>query len=235
MPASARDGGVVSEFRWPESTAASGITVAIDEAIPTRTVKDAAMRRWITVAWVTFAAVVAFGGLVVPAQAGSISGTFDGVATLTPTGTPGVFTNNFSGDGEDNTFGPFTPTSQSTVDFSNPPKFVITNGMFTNAFPFGNLFGDSSGSGTGNGKGSATFTAHFVFTGGTGIFSGATGDAFVTGTITQTSPTTEAISATYSGVLHTVPEPGSLALFVPAAALGAVMLVRQRRRKALVR
>jgi hypothetical protein len=178
-------------------------------------------------------AQLAIGSLVVPAHAGPISGEFDGVATLTPTGTPGVFTNNFSGDGIDNTFGAFTPTSQSTVDFSHPPNIVIMNGMIQNAFSLGTLFGTSSGSGMGNGNGTATFTAEFVFTGGTGIFAGVTGFATVTGTITQTSSTTEAIEATYTGSL--TPEPGSLALFAPAVAAGAVVFLRQRGRKAMVR
>jgi hypothetical protein len=190
------------------------------------------MTRWNTALLVTLLVLVAIGGLAVPVQAGAISGSFDGVGTLTPTGTPGVFTNNFSGDGDDNTYGPFTPTSQSTIDFSNPPHILVTNGTFTEAFPLGSLFGTSSGSGTGNGKGMATFTADFEFTGGTGIFAGATGGATVTGTITQTSPTTVAISATYTGFLQTVPEPSALALFAPAVAIGAVFLRRNRLRTA---
>jgi hypothetical protein len=175
------------------------------------------------------------GSFHVPARAGQISGSFDGVATLTPTIAPGVFTNNFSGDGDDDTFGPFTPTSQSTVDFSNPPNIVITNGTFTEVFADGTLFGTSSGSGMASGMGTATFTADFVFTGGTGIFVGATGGATVTGTITQTSMTTEAITASYTGLLTVVPEPGSLALFVPAVAVGAVVFFRRRWRPAMVR
>jgi hypothetical protein len=188
------------------------------------------MKHWITTTLVCLVAQLAIGNLGVPAHAGGISGSFDGVATLTPTGTPGIFTSNFSGDGNDTKFGAFTPTSQSTIDFSNPPNIQITNGTVTLAFSQGNLFGTSSGSGTGNGHGSATFTGDFVFTGGTGLFLGASGEATVTGTIMQTSPTTEAINATYTGSLAVVPEPSSLALFAPAVAVGAVVLLQHRRR-----
>ncbi len=69
-------------------------------------------------------ALTATIGLAVPAQAGSISGTITGDATLTPTGTPGVYVQNFSGEGDDTYFGSFTPTSSSMIDVSNPPKIV---------------------------------------------------------------------------------------------------------------
>jgi hypothetical protein len=85
------------------------------------------MRSSITILLV---ALMALWGLVVPAHAGSISGTFDGEATLTLTSTPGVYISNFTGDGDDTTYGSFTPTSQSTTDFSNPPHFTISNEMF---------------------------------------------------------------------------------------------------------
>src|SRR5262249_24836894 len=65
--------------------------------------------------------------LAVPALAQSITGSFDGVGTLTPTGTSGIFIQNFVGDGTDTLFGAFTATSQSTVDFTNPPFIAITN------------------------------------------------------------------------------------------------------------
>lgn len=70
-----------------------------------------------------------------PACANPISGSFDGTATLTPTGTPGMFTHNFSGDGSDAVFGSFEPGGQSTVDFSHPPNIAITDGTLTNYFP----------------------------------------------------------------------------------------------------
>src|SRR5271165_3429943 len=148
--------------------------------------------------------LVSLAWLIVPAQAGSLGGSFDGVATLTPTGTPGIFIQNFAGDGTDATFGAFTATSQSTVDFTSPPSITITNGILTEVFAGGDLFGTGSGSGTASGHGTATFTIDFIINGGTGIFEHQHGEAIITGTITQTSPTTEAIDATYTGSL--VPE-----------------------------
>jgi hypothetical protein len=190
------------------------------------------MRRSITALLV---ALVALGGLVVPAHAGSISGTLEGDSTLTPTGPPGIFLQNFTGDGDDTTFGPFTPQSQSTIDFSNPPNILISNGTFLETFPFGTLFGTSSGSGTASGMGTATVTIDLVFTGGTGVFTGASGEVIFTGTITSTGATTASIDGTYVGTLFGVPEPGTLALLAQAVALGAVVLVRQRRRQAMAR
>jgi hypothetical protein len=176
-------------------------------------------------------ALVATGGLVLPVQGGSISGTISGDSTLTPTGTPGVYVQNFTGDGDDTTDGAFTPASQSTIDFSKPPAIVISNGMFSEAFAQGTLFGTSSGSGTAHGNGTATVTIDFIFTGGTGHFAGATGEATFTGTITSTSPTTESITGSYVGTLSVVPEPSTLALLVPAMAVGAGGAVCRRLRQ----
>jgi len=164
--------------------------------------------------------------LTVPAQAGSLSGSFDGVASLTPTGTPGVFIQNFVGDGTDATFGAFDAMSRSTVDFSNPPSINITNGTLTEIFAGGKLFGTGSGSGTASGHGTATFTIDFLITGGTGIFEHQTGEAMITGTITKTGPTTEAIDATYTGTL--VPEPSSVSLLLLGATFGYRFLAKTR-------
>ena len=177
-------------------------------------------------------ALVALSGLAARAEAGAIaiSGTFDGDATLTPTGMPGIYTQSFTGDGDDTMFGAFTPTSQSTIDFSKPPNILISDGMFTETFAKGALFGTSSGAGTGNGSGTATFTIDVVITGGNGIFAGYTGAATLMGTITQTSPTTESISnGSYTGALNT-PEPATMVLFaVGAAALLGYGLRRRGR------
>jgi LPXTG-motif cell wall-anchored protein len=180
----------------------------------------------------TFAAlVVALAGLAAPVQAEAISGTFEGDATLTPTGTTGIYTQNFTGDGDDTTFGAFTPTSQSTIDFSSPPNIAISAGTFLETFTNGTLFGTSSGSGTASGKGTATFTIDVVFTGGTGLFTGYTGEATLTGTITQTSPTTESISnGSYNGSLTAVPEP-TMTTSILGIGLLALSGVFLRRRK----
>jgi hypothetical protein len=186
------------------------------------------MRRLITA---TLLALLALGGLAAPAQAGRISGELEGDSVFTPI-SPGVFLQNFSGDGDDTIYGPFTPVSQSTVDFSNPPNILISNGTFTETFPHGTLSGTSSGSGTASGQGTATVTLDLVFTGGTGIFVGATGEATFTGTLDRTSPTTASISGTYVGTLSGVPEPSTLILLAHALVVGAVVLVRQPGRTA---
>jgi PEP-CTERM motif len=151
--------------------------------------------------------LVAFAG---PMRADVITGMFDGVATLTPTAEPGVFTQNFTGDGNDTILGAFTPSSQSTIDFSKPPNILVSDGTFLETFTDGTLFGTTSGEGTASGTGTATFTADIVFTGGTGIFAGDTGEASVTGTLTRTNPTTLAVNTSYTGVL--VPEPSAWVL-----------------------
>ncbi len=154
---------------------------------------------------------VAMGLLVAPAQAGTIAGTFDGNSILTPTSTPGVFIQNFTGDGDDTTFGPFTASSQSTIDFSNRPHIAVSNVMLLETFANGTLFGTGSGSGTANGQGTALFTSDFIITGGTGLFAGNTGKVTITGTISQTGPTTEGINASFTGSLN-APEPSTLIL-----------------------
>jgi hypothetical protein len=153
-------------------------------------------------------AMLLLATLVIPLHASQLSGNFDGTGTLTPTGTPGIFIQNFTGDGTDTTFGAFTIVGQSTVDFSNPPAFTITNGTITLMFSNGNLFGTNSGEGTGNGTGMGTYNGDFFITGGTGPFEHFTGDLTLTGTITRTSPTTETITGSYTST----PEPSTLAL-----------------------
>jgi hypothetical protein len=160
--------------------------------------------------------ILASAVIPAPVRAGTIiSGTFSGDATLTLTGTPGVYLQNFTGDGDDATYGSFTPNSQSTVDFSHPPKLDFSNGSITEVFANGTLFGTSSGDGTGNGQGSATFTIDFVITGGTGIFKGDAGEATLTGTITQNSATTETISnGSYTGTLTSAPVPPTWTMLI---------------------
>ena len=96
-------------------------------------------------------ALVMMGGFAASVSAGPISGTLSGDATLTPTAALGVFTQNYSGDGNDTMFGSYTVQSTSTVDFSHPPNVVISDGTFTETFSEGTLFGTSSGNGTASG------------------------------------------------------------------------------------
>jgi len=186
------------------------------------------MRRPITA---TLTALVIMGGLAVPVQGGyMISGSLSGDSTLTATGTLGIYIQNFTGEGDDNTFGAFTSQSQSTIDFTKPPDISLTGGMLSEAFTNGTLFGTSSGSGNANGMGKAIMTIDFVITGGTGFFAGATGEATISGTLTSTSATTESFSGTYVGTLSIVPEPNSLTLLALAMIPGAIVgVVRQRR------
>ncbi|MFI5381249.1 MAG: hypothetical protein ACHRHE_18280 [Tepidisphaerales bacterium] len=180
----------------------------------------------------TVVALVALLGFALPVRGGSIAGTLSGDSTLTPTATPGIFVQNLTGDGNDTTFGLFTPQSTSTIDFSNPPHIIISDGTFTDTFANGTLFGTSSGTGTASGHGTATVTLDFVFTGGTGIFAGDTGTARFTGTITSTGPTTESITGSYVGSLNTsVPSPAAAAggfVCLGALALRRVLPIRSR-------
>ena len=116
--------------------------------------------------------------------------------------------------------------SNSIVDFSSPPAISVNNGTLTETFAEGTLFGEGTTSGTGIG----TATAEWVFTGGTGLFTDATGEGTVLQTIVKTGPTTASGSATYTGTLSLVPEPGSLALLATA-----VFLFYRRRPSILAR
>src|SRR5262249_41106335 len=132
-------------------------------------------------------AVVALVLLVVPAQADLIlSGHAEGDGVLTPTGPPGMFFQQLTGEGDDLTLGPFTIQSQAMIDFSQPPSLVVPTGMAALIFSAGTLFGTSSGMGIASGDGTATFEVDVVFTGGTGLFTGATGGLTITGTIVST-------------------------------------------------
>jgi hypothetical protein len=159
----------------------------------------------------TLAAMIVTAGLAAPVHADtiSISGTLEGNSTLTPTGTSGIFAQNFTGDGDDTTFGSFTSQSQSTVDFTHPPSILVSDGSFTETFAQGTLFGTNSGDGTASGHGTATVTFDLVFTGGTGLFAGAAGEATATETIRNTGPTTESITGSYTGTLTTTPLPAT--------------------------
>jgi hypothetical protein len=178
-----------------------------------------------------FIAVVALGLLVVPAQAQLIlSGHGEGDGVLTPTGEPGMFGQNLTGEGDDMTLGHCTIESRAMLDFSHPPRVVVPTGMSTWTFSAGTLFGTMSGMGTASGPGTGTFEIDWVVTGGTGIYAGATGEVAITATSVGTGPTTNHVTASYVGALS-VPEPSALTLFALGAATGVGALVRARGRK----
>jgi hypothetical protein len=154
--------------------------------------------------------MVLLAAVAIPLHASQLSGNYDGVGTLTPTGMPGIFIQDLTGNGVDAFFGAFTIGGESTVDFSNPPLIVVTGGMVTLAFSNGTIFGTTSGEATITGQGMATFEGDYSIIGGTGPFTGVTGDIAVSGTITRTSPTTEDITASYQGSI--TPEPSTLLL-----------------------
>lgn len=170
-------------------------------------------------------ALAVTGGLAIPVRADSISGTLSGDATLTLTGTPGVYIANFSGEGSDGLLGAFDLQGVSNIDFSNPPAITLSDGTFSLIFGDGTLFGTGSGVGHASGLGTATTSSDLVITGGTGAFAGASGDVLLHQVITTTGPLSESITATYSGTLVVTPEPASLALF----ASGAVVLFRRKK------
>ena len=91
-------------------------------------------------------------------------------------GWPGIYTKNFTGDGTDDIYGAFTPSSNSTVNFSksasDPVQRVVYSWIPLRTEP---CSAPVRGHGIGNGSGMATFTIDFVITGGTGIFAEVTG------------------------------------------------------------
>jgi len=177
------------------------------------------------------------------AFAGNISfaGTFDGTATSTPTGTPGVYMQSFTGDGSDHTYGNFSAVAMSTVTFNPPnPNITFSNGTFTIAFggmgeapggPLdgsGSLMGTSSGTGTVTGPGMATFTINFVVTGGTGQFAGYTGGLSLSGTLTGNPSSVSIGNGSYSGSIASTPEPNA-ALLMGTALMAVVLGLACRR------
>lgn len=76
--------------------------------------------------------------------------------------------------------------------------------------------------------GSVNLFGHATFTGGSGIFGGATGSADFTGSAVFIDASTALASLAYDGSIALVPEPGSWALMVLGLAAGLPLMRRQR-------
>jgi hypothetical protein len=170
---------------------------------------------------------VAIGSVAASAVAGPISGTPAGQSRLTPTSTPGIFTQSISGNGADRTYAPPDAASTSTIDF-NSPDIAVENGSFVEGSGDKTLSGASSGAGTGNGQGTATVALDLAFTRGIGMFTDDTGEVLANERLMLTGPQSVSDSGSYSGAITIIAEPGSAALLATAGALVAGLAVRRR-------
>lgn len=122
--------------------------------------------------------------------------------------------------------GSFTSTNQSQCNNVGN----IFNGLFSFDFGAGNtFFGTYVGTITLPPVGGvAPFAETFTLTGGTGLFSGASGTLIATGTVTFNANGPDAI-ANFNGTINTVPEPTTLFLLSTGLA-GVGAAVRKRRK-----
>ena len=157
------------------------------------------------------ATLIALAALVLPVQAStiSISGNYTGtvINNLTFVDPDFVGTQTVSGTGNLAPFGSYTFTASNDATFFHP-TFVsntLTNGIFTDTFGGGTLFGTYTGHGISNGS-NTTETLNYVFTGGTGVFLGDTGSSHGTAIIING---TGAISYSGMGSLTTTPIPST--------------------------
>lgn len=156
------------------------------------------------------ATLIALAALVVPVQAStiSISGNYTGTVINNLTLVPPDFvgTQTASGTGNLAPFGSYTFTASNDATFFGPPPFsnTLTNGIFTDTFGGGTLFGTYTGHGISN-VSNTTETLDYVFTGGTGVFLGDTGSSHGTAIINASG----AISYTGMGSLTTTPIPST--------------------------
>lgn len=137
---------------------------------------------------------------------------------------------NSSSNGTSN-FGAFAATLSHCIQL--PPPVAYDLGEFQFDFASGSsLFGTYDGTLSFNAPGVFNILQNHVVTGGTGLFSGATGTFISTGTLSFVNGPPSA-QQSFSGVLNApgVPEPASWAMLISGFALvGAVL----RRRAAVV-
>jgi len=87
----------------------------------------------------------------------------------------------FEGEGKSSPFGPFTLYAVSQVDVTVYPFNQVTD--WTMTFRNGDqLFGHAEGTGTEDPPGTTQFQGELIWTGGTGIFAGASGSGTYGGT-----------------------------------------------------
>jgi PEP-CTERM motif len=143
-----------------------------------------------------------------------ISGTISAANFLVLTTPPNTFSGTSKGTGVDTTFGAFTFSSKWTSTLTDPTDFLVSSGTFVDTYATGTVNGTITGSGTVNTSTEATaFTENLVFTSGTGIFAGGTGQATLTGTgvFALSGPSTASYTGSYTQV-SAVPEPSTLVL-----------------------
>jgi hypothetical protein len=168
-------------------------------------------------------ALIIIGAFAARVQADSINstGTLTGTSTITATANPClcVFESSFTGSGIDSVTGPFTTTNMGPLFFFSLTMFT-SSGTFENVLAGGTLFGTYTGSGTVDG----TVTTDSLITGGTGTFTGDTGESIITSTCTTTSPTTSSCKGKFATSITTAPEPTSLVLLL--AGIGLLLVMR---------
>lgn len=142
-----------------------------------------------------------------------ISGTINAANFLVLTTPPNIFSGTSTGTGVDTTFGAFTFSSAWTTTLTDKADFLVSNGTFVDTYATGTVSGTISGSGTVDTTLATTFTENLVFTSGTGIFAGDTGQATLTGTgvFALSGPSTASYTGSFTQV-SAVPEPSTLVL-----------------------
>jgi hypothetical protein len=112
----------------------------------------------------------------------------------------------------------------ATGQGSGTNRFVAANGdELLGSFTLQVMPGDTPGA--------LTVQGQSTFTGGTGVFSGATGSATLLGSGQFISDTQALVNFRHEGQLSMVPEPASAALLLSGIAVVGAQTVRQHKRR----